>query len=153
MTGAMNTEMNTEMDTDPGASDDPLKTAIVKALRTVHDPEIPINVYDLGLIYGLEVADDDAVTVRMTLTAPNCPMAEMIVRQVEERVRAVPGVGTVRVDLVWEPKWDPDMMSEAAKLEMEFTGHTGPAHLRKSPFSSLTVGRTDRDDRKPPRKP
>lgn len=137
------------MSPDAPVPDHPLATEIVKALRTVHDPEIPINIHDLGLIYGLEFADDD-VTVRMTLTAPNCPMAEMIVQQVEQRVRAVPGVGDVTVDLVWEPKWSPDMMSEAAKLELEFTGHTGPAHLRKHPFSSLTIGRSDRSGRKPP---
>lgn len=121
----------------------PSEEAIVKALRTVHDPEIPVNIHDLGLIYGLAVADDGAVRVEMTLTAPNCPMADVIVKQVETKVAAVEGVTGVEVELVWEPKWNPDMMSEAAKLDLEFTGHTGPAHLRKDHgLSSLTIGRT-----------
>lgn len=118
-----------------------LKDTIIEALRTVYDPEIPINVYDLGLIYDLGF-EGDAVQVRMTLTAPNCPMADVILQQVRQKVQSVEGVSAVEVELVWEPKWDPDMMSEAAKLEMEFTGHVGPAHLRKDKFSKLTVGRT-----------
>ena len=120
--------------------------AIVKALRTVYDPEIPVNVYDLALIYDLAI-NGAVVAVTMTLTAPNCPMAEQIVRDVESKVRTVEGVEDVTVELVWEPKWNADMMSEAAKLELEFTGHTGPAHLRKDRFSSLTIGRTQRPDR------
>ena len=131
-----------------------LQTRVVDALRTVHDPEIPVNVHDLGLIYALEIEDGGDVTVRMTLTAPNCPMAETIVQDVERKVRGVDGVGEVTVDLVWEPKWDPDMMTEAAKLELEFTGHTGPAHLRKDKFSSLTVGKSGARSggaRRPPR--
>ncbi len=121
----------------------PDEEVIVKALRTVHDPEIPVNIHDLGLIYALDVADDGAVRVKMTLTAPNCPMADVIIGQVESKVRAVEGVSSVDVEIVWEPKWNPDMMSEAARLELEFTGHTGPAHLRKDHgYSSLTIGRS-----------
>ncbi len=123
---------------------DSLNDDIIAALRTVHDPEIPINVYDLGLIYDLEVDAAGVASVRMTLTAPNCPMADVILSQVKAKVAAVEGVTETNVELVWEPKWDPDMMSEAAKLEMEFTGHTGPAHLRKDKFSQLTVGKTMR---------
>lgn len=119
-----------------------LKDDVIKALRTVYDPEIPVNVHDLGLIYELAVSDASAVTVTMTLTAPNCPMADVILAQVKEKVAEVKGVSEAIIDLVWEPKWDPDMMSEAAKLELEFTGHTGPAHLRKDKFSQLTINRT-----------
>ena len=128
----------------------PTDNDIIKALRTVHDPEIPVNIHDLGLIYGLDIGDGGAVRVQMTLTAPNCPMADVIVKQVETKVAAVDGVTAVEVDLVWEPKWNPDMMSEAARLDLEFTGHTGPAHLRKDRgFSSLTVGRTGKSGPKP----
>jgi len=124
--------------------DHPLRDAVIKALRSVHDPEIPVNIHDLGLIYGLQFGDGDVVTITMTLTAPNCPMAEQIVQQVRQNVAAVEGVATVDVNLVWEPKWNAEMMSEAAKLELEFTGHTTPAHLRKNKFSQLTVGRAPR---------
>ena len=120
-----------------------LKERIIAALRTVHDPEIPVNVYDLGLIYSIDVRDDGAATVTMTLTAPNCPMADVIVGQVETRVRDVAGCSSVEVELVWEPAWTPEMMSEAAKLELEFTGHTGPAHLRPGRrFAPLSIRRT-----------
>lgn len=122
-----------------------LKDTIIKALRTVHDPEIPINVYDLGLIYDLEIDDEAAVRINMTLTAPNCPVAELIVQQVTQAAQGVDGVSSVEVELVWEPKWEPDMMSEAAKLEMEFTGHVGPAHLRKDKFSNLTIGKSSKN--------
>jgi FeS assembly SUF system protein len=120
---------------------------IIAALKTVHDPEIPINVHDLGLIYGLDIADDGAVVVRMTLTAPNCPMADVILAQVQSKVRAVEGVTSADVEIVWEPKWEPEMMSEAAKLELEFTGHTAPAHLKRDKFSKLTINRKPRDRR------
>jgi len=132
----------------PDATEGDLRKRIVAALRSVHDPEIPVNIYDLGLIYDLEISDDGAVGIRMTLTAPNCPMADMILSGVEKAVAAVSGAGPVSVELVWEPKWEADMMSEAAKLELEFTGHTAPAHLRKAKFSSLSIGRTGK---RPPR--
>ncbi len=120
-----------------------LRERIIVALRQVHDPEIPVNIYDLGLIYGIDVRDDGAATVTMTLTAPNCPMADVIVGQVESRVREVAGCSSVEVKLVWEPAWTPEMMSEAAKLELEFTGHTGPAHLRPGRrFAPLSIRRT-----------
>ena len=126
-----------------------LKQSVIKALRGVHDPEIPINIYDLGLVYDLEIDDEAAVRINMTLTAPNCPVAELIVQQVTQAAQDVEGIRSVEVELVWEPKWEPDMMSEAAKLEMEFTGHVGPAHLRKDKFSQLTVGKTQKQKKKP----
>ncbi len=120
-----------------------LRERVIAALRQVHDPEIPVNIYDLGLIYGIDVQDDGAATVTMTLTAPNCPMADVIVAQVETRVRDIAGCSRVEVELVWEPAWTPGMMSEAAKLELEFTGHTGPAHLRPGRrFAPLSIRRT-----------
>ncbi len=121
---------------------------IIKALREVHDPEIPVNIYDLGLIYDLEVDDEGATQVRMTLPAPNCPRSDVILSRVREKVKTVEGVTSVDVELVWEPTWDTSMMSEAAKLELEFTGHTSPAHLRKDKFSSLTIGKSSRDRNK-----
>ena len=134
--------------TDHEPDNSPLRDAVIKALRSVHDPEIPVNIHDLGLIYGLDFGDNGAVRVTMTLTAPNCPMAEAIVQQVRQKVASVEGVDQVEVDLVWEPRWTPEMMSDAAKLELEFTGHTTPAHLRKDKFSQLTVGRSTRPKNK-----
>ena len=99
-----------------------LEPAITDALRTVFDPEIPVNIHDLGLIYGIDISDVGEVVVRMTLTAPNCPMAGMIVMQVEAKVRAVEGVTGVKVELVWDPPWTPDRMTEAAKLDAGIFG-------------------------------
>lgn len=95
-----------------------LKPRIVEALSTVFDPEIPVNIYDLGLIYDIIVDASSAVGVRMTLTAPACPAALILPGQVRDRVAAVPGVTDVRVDVVWDPPWDRDRMSEAAKLQL-----------------------------------
>ncbi len=92
--------------------------AIIAALKDIFDPEIPVNIYDLGLIYGVEVTDDGHAIVSMTLTTPNCPVAETMPAEVELRVGAVPGVGTVDVNLVWDPAWDPSKMSDDAKLEL-----------------------------------
>ena len=122
--------------------------ALIKALREVHDPEIPVNIYDLGLIYDLGVDEQGVAQVRMTLTAPNCPMADVILAQVLAKVKTVEGVTDADVELVWDPTWDSSMMSDAAKLELEFTGHTTPAHLRKDKFSSLTIGKSSRDRKK-----
>ena len=91
--------------------------AIVDALRGIFDPEIPVNIYDLGLIYGVEV-DDGHATISMTLTTPNCPVAETMPGEVEMRVMTVPGVATADVNLVWDPAWDPGKMSDEAKLEL-----------------------------------
>jgi FeS assembly SUF system protein len=95
-----------------------LKPEIVKALSTVYDPEIPVNIYELGLIYDIIVDAGNAVGIRMTLTAPACPAAQFLPEQVRTSVAAVPGVSAVKVDVVWEPPWDRDRMSEAAKLQL-----------------------------------
>ncbi|MBN8829330.1 MAG: SUF system Fe-S cluster assembly protein [Sphingomonadales bacterium] len=92
--------------------------AVIDALKEIYDPEIPVNIYDLGLIYGVEVSDGGHVAVTMTLTTPHCPVAESMPGEVELRVGSVPGVGTVDVNLVWDPPWDPQKMSDEAKLEL-----------------------------------
>jgi FeS assembly SUF system protein len=91
---------------------------IIMALRQVYDPEIPVNVYDLGLIYEIKVDDDHNVYIQMTLTAPNCPMADYVVSQVKSAVEDVPGVVSVNIDLVFEPVWDRSRMSEEALVEL-----------------------------------
>jgi FeS assembly SUF system protein len=96
----------------------PLHKPIVKALRKVYDPEIPVNVYDLGLIYELNITDDNNVTIRMTLTAPACPVADLIVQQVRDAAKSVEGVKSATVDLVFDPPWSPKRMSEAALLTL-----------------------------------
>ena len=95
-----------------------LERDIIMALRQVYDPEIPVNVYDLGLIYEVKVDDDHNVSIQMTLTAPNCPMADYVVEQVRAAVVDVPGVVSVNVELVWEPVWDKSRMSEEALVEL-----------------------------------
>lgn len=97
-----------------------LEEEIVKMLKTVYDPEIPVNVFDLGLIYGVDIDDNNNVAINMTLTAPGCPMADFIVEDVRSKVASIRGIGTVEVNLVWEPEWDKDRMSEEAKLELGF---------------------------------
>ena len=95
-----------------------LEGNIVMALRQVYDPEIPVNVYDLGLIYEIKVDADNKVDLTMTLTAPNCPIADIVVESVAAAVRDVPGVTDVAIELVFEPEWNKDMMSDEAKLEL-----------------------------------
>ena len=97
-----------------------LKTAVVAALKTVYDPEIPVDIYELGLIYSVDVDDEGKVAVKMTLTSPACPVAGSLPGDVESKVRSVPGVTAAEVELVWDPPWDKEMMSEAAKLELGF---------------------------------
>lgn len=92
---------------------------VIAALKTVHDPEIPVNIHDLGLIYGLELFDDGSVRIEMTLTAPACPVAGEFPGMVAQAVAAVPGVGEVEVRLVWEPQWTPERMSEEARLLLD----------------------------------
>lgn len=92
---------------------------VVEALKTVHDPEIPVNIYDLGLIYDMEIFDDGTVKVDMTLTAPACPVAGEMPVMVAEAVAGVAGVGEVEVQLVWEPSWTPERMSEEARLLLD----------------------------------
>ena len=95
-----------------------LEANIVMALRQVYDPEIPVNVYDLGLIYEIAVDEEHVVNIKMTLTAPNCPIADVVVESVAEAVRDVPGVTDVAIELVFEPEWNKEMMSEEAKIEL-----------------------------------
>lgn len=97
-----------------------LKSQVVAALKTCYDPEIPVDIYELGLIYDLAVSGDGAVHVKMTLTTPNCPVADHLPRSVEAKLRAVPGVTDVKVELVWEPPWDRGRMSEAAHFALGF---------------------------------
>jgi len=89
---------------------------IIAALKTVYDPEIPSDIYELGLIYKIDVADDRAVAIEMTLTTPNCPSAQELPTMVENAVASVPGVGQVKVDIVWDPPWDPSRMSDEARV-------------------------------------
>lgn len=93
---------------------------IVKMLRTIFDPEIPVNIYDLGLIYKIDLSDDGDLTVDMTLTAPNCPAADFIMEDVRMKLESVEGVKSVTVNLVFEPEWNKDMMTDEAKLELGF---------------------------------
>jgi FeS assembly SUF system protein len=95
-----------------------VETAVVEALQTIYDPEIPVNIYELGLIYGVEVSEDGQAEIKMTLTAPACPVAGAIVEEVAEKAGQVEGVSTSHVELVWDPPWTPDRMTEAAKLEL-----------------------------------
>lgn len=99
---------------EPGGE---LYEAVIDALKDIYDPEIPVNIYDLGLVYNVEIASAHAV-VTMTLTTPNCPVAESMPGEIEMRVGAVPGVASAEVNLVWEPAWDPQKMSDEAKLEL-----------------------------------
>jgi FeS assembly SUF system protein len=100
--------------------DEQIKTGIVEVLRTVFDPEIPVNIYDLGLIYEINVFPDHNVEVVMTLTSPNCPVAGTLPGDVEQKVKSVSGVNEVTIELVFEPPWSQEMMSEEAKLELGF---------------------------------
>jgi FeS assembly SUF system protein len=97
-----------------------LNDKIVERLRTVYDPEIPVNIYDLGLIYQVKVEPTGGVYVKMTLTSPGCPAAGTLPGEVEDKIVVMPGVKNVKVDVVWEPTWDKNMMSEAAKLQLGF---------------------------------
>jgi FeS assembly SUF system protein len=92
----------------------------IEAIRTCYDPEIPVNIYELGLIYDVKVAADGGVLVVMTLTSPHCPAAQSLPREVEARIKAIPNVTQVVVKVVWDPQWNPSMMTEAARLELGF---------------------------------
>ena len=99
----------------PGAPAAALTDDVIAALKTVYDPEIPSDIYELGLVYKIDIADDRAVTVEMTLTTPNCPSAQELPIMVENAVASVPGVGEVKVNIVWDPPWDPSRMSDEAR--------------------------------------
>jgi FeS assembly SUF system protein len=95
-----------------------LENGIVEAVKTVFDPEIPVNIYELGLIYDIDIQEGGAVHVKMTLTSPGCPVAGSLPIEVKEKVEGVPGVASAEVELVWDPTWNPSMMSEAARLTL-----------------------------------
>ena len=100
----------------------PLYSDVVLALKQVYDPEIPVNIYDLGLIYELHISKAREVTIKMTFTAPNCPMADQVMAEVKESVESVPGVTSCTIDLVFEPVWDRSMLSEEARVELGLDG-------------------------------
>ena len=95
-----------------------LYEAVIEALKEIYDPEIPVNIYDLGLIYDVEITPEHHAKVKMTLTTPHCPVAESMPGEVELRVGAVPGIGDAEVELVWDPPWDPQKMTDEARLEL-----------------------------------
>ncbi len=95
-----------------------LRDEIIATLRTCYDPEIPVDIYELGLIYSIEIGTEGAVRIAMTLTSPMCPVAESLPLEVEDKLRALNGVSEVRVEVTWEPPWNSSMMSEAARLEL-----------------------------------
>jgi len=95
-----------------------MEAEVLDALRTCFDPEIPVNIYELGLIYNVHVDSTGNVTITMTLTSPHCPAAQSLPAEIEGKVKVVPGVTDVKIDIVWEPPWDPSKMSEAARLQL-----------------------------------
>ena len=109
-------------DTGAIAADMPLEQKIIHALRHVYDPELPVNIYDLGLIYAIDLKQNNDVHLTMTLTTPNCPVADKLPQDAARAVQAVEHVGKVTLDLVFEPKWSKDRMSDAAKLELNWFG-------------------------------
>ena len=114
-----------------------LKNRIRDALKTVRDPEIPVDIIELGLIYELDVNDASEVYIRMTLTTPNCPVAGDLLKEVETKVAAVEGVAKAKVDLVWEPVWTKDRMSDSAKLALDMLGGEIPGQSKKDKFFKL----------------
>ena len=94
------------------------KEKIIEEIKKIYDPELPVNIYDLGLIYDIQIKDENFVIIKMTLTTPNCPVAESLPKEVKDGVMQVEGINDVDLELVWDPPWNKDMMSEAAKLEM-----------------------------------
>ena len=97
-----------------------LENTVVEVLKTIYDPEIPVDVFELGLIYEVRIDEDKNVTIEMTFTSPNCPVAESMPKEVEDKVAAIDGVTSAKVNIVFDPPWDKDMMSEEAKLELGF---------------------------------
>lgn len=97
-----------------------LENQVVETLKTIYDPEIPVDIFELGLIYEVRIDEDKNVVIEMTLTSPNCPVAESMPKEVEDKVAAIEGVTSAKVNIVFDPPWDKDMMSEEAKLELGF---------------------------------
>ncbi len=104
--------------TETQSNPEHIRASVVDVLKTVYDPEIPVDIWELGLIYGLDVDESGGVKIRMTLTSPMCPVAETLPPEVEAKARTVAGVSDVKLDVVWDPPWSPSMMSEAARLEL-----------------------------------
>ena len=104
--------------TDEPASNEDLKQSVIDALKSVYDPEIPVDIYELGLIYNVDIREDGDAVITMTLTTPHCPVAESLPNEVELRVLSVPGIRDAVVNLVWSPPWDPSKMSDEARLEL-----------------------------------
>lgn len=104
----------------PSSTDHPLYDSVVQACRSVYDPEIPVNIFDLGLVYTIDISDDNVVRVMMTLTAPGCPVAGEMPGWLAEAIEPLPGVRQVDVEITWDPPWGMDMMSDEAKLELGF---------------------------------
>lgn len=116
------------------AAEEDLRKQVIEVLRTCYDPEIPVNIYDLGLIYELQVTPDREVLLKMTLTAPNCPVADHLPRHVEAKIRAVLPIKDVKLELVWDPPWDRSKMSDAARLALGFDLETSaPPRLTNFP--------------------
>ena len=107
-----------EQDEQKGGAGSDLQAAVVDALKSIYDPEIPVDIYQLGLIYNVEISEDGDATITMTLTTPHCPVAESLPNEVELRVLSVPGIRDAVVNLVWDPPWDPSKMSDEARLEL-----------------------------------
>jgi FeS assembly SUF system protein len=103
---------------DEVGSNEDLKSSVIDALKSVYDPEIPVDIYELGLIYDIDISEDGDAVVTMTLTTPHCPVAETLPNEVELRVLSVPGIRDAEVKLVWDPPWDPSKMSDEARLEL-----------------------------------
>ena len=114
-------ETESELETGPqvtGGGDPELRSRVITALKEIYDPEIPLNIYDLGLIYRIDIDPDTNTSIDMTLTSPNCPVAESLPGEVENAAKAVDGIGDVQLELVWDPPWDMDRLGEAGRLEL-----------------------------------
>ena len=114
-------ETESELETGPevtGGGDPELRSRVIAALKEIYDPEIPLNIYDLGLIYRIDIDSDTNTSIDMTLTSPNCPVAESLPGEVENAAKTVEGIGDVQLELVWDPPWDMDRLGEAARLEL-----------------------------------
>jgi len=97
-----------------------LRFKVIEVLKTIYDPEIPVDIYELGLVYGIDILENNEVKITMTLTSPSCPVAETLPPDVEEKVAAIEGINGCKVEITWEPTWDKSMMSEEAQLELGF---------------------------------